>query len=770
MKQWTLRAGILLCVGLALADLQPIPIGDPPPPRLILDVSASMGPAAQEHPDDIKYGYPVTYVASRAADMRLGQAPPQVGTGATRLGEAIRRAPEGTTLILVSDGLDTDGDAIMASRDHHQKGGRVFTHPPKSSVADVGLTSLRVISERPRATFEAELHATTSGEARLTLQREDRIALERTLSFVAGETRTVELVDTVPVARDAPRARYRVRLTVGAETPNDIAENDELNVVLQAGTRRALWWGDPNLDRDALAQRSDVAIQVVDVLRAAEVRAADVLVVSNIPYYEIRGHTDVIESFVARGGSLLMLGGPDAYAGGGWGGTHLEERLSALQSKRSDRTALALVLALDHSGSMAGGALQRLRESVRTAVAGLAPDERLAVLPFSSGRDATLLTPGFVSRDDTAAVETLLHALDGLEARGSTQLLRAIQASAAHLRDVDARERRVVLLSDGDPDHELSESELEATRKILVEEQIGFGALVVGMKRVADRLVTLSSNPKDVVLLRQPGAFPDSLRRQLQRRRRSKERVNPPITLVIDDATRCPIDAKLTIHFAHRLSVHPQAIRIARLTAGRGRELLPFAAERRVGAGTVVSVAWGPEGERSIDHARATDALLPLVVRLAARSDRGLAAEINGNELMVVAPFAASLGVLSLLDGEERPVGELIEREPGMFVGPIPLADGLSIRHGDARHTLRLPARPAPEFRRIGTDEISLMRIADAGGGRLLQRGQSPPRAETFRGSSWAPWFLLAALLLFVWERHESNTAKRMALGDALAG
>ncbi len=105
---------------------------------------------------------------------------------------------------------------------------------------------------------------------------------------------------------------------------------------------------------------------------------------------------------------------------------------------------LDLVLVVDVSGSMAGEAIARAREAAQAFVAGLAPEDRVAILTF-----ADEVRPVVDFTVDRAQAQM---AIDALVAQGNTALYEATQAAALKAATSTASRRAIVLLSDGAQD------------------------------------------------------------------------------------------------------------------------------------------------------------------------------------------------------------------------------------------------------------------------------------------------------------------------------
>lgn len=115
--------------------------------------------------------------------------------------------------------------------------------------------------------------------------------------------------------------------------------------------------------------------------------------------------------------------------------------VSAEPVKTTGRDPIDVVLVLDTSGSMAGAPMQAARAAARGFVQAMGPDDRIAVISFSEEPHR--------HTDFTSDRASLGAALGGLDAQGETALYDALTAAARLLDGSAARERYVVLLSDG---------------------------------------------------------------------------------------------------------------------------------------------------------------------------------------------------------------------------------------------------------------------------------------------------------------------------------
>jgi VWFA-related protein len=135
------------------------------------------------------------------------------------------------------------------------------------------------------------------------------------------------------------------------------------------------------------------------------------------------------DNFVARIGDLPagQVGSP----------VSISQVMAAVNSD----IGVAVVLAVDVSGSMSGDPLAQARQAARTFVEGLAPTDSVALVTFGDA-----VTPVLNFTTDRGAV---LAALDSLQAVGNTALYQAASVSAFVAASAQTQRKAVILLSDG---------------------------------------------------------------------------------------------------------------------------------------------------------------------------------------------------------------------------------------------------------------------------------------------------------------------------------
>ena len=137
--------------------------------------------------------------------------------------------------------------------------------------------------------------------------------------------------------------------------------------------------------------------------------------------------------------------------------------------------AIDVVLALDVSGSMGGGALDQAKLAARDFLDGLSPDDHVAVVAFS---DTVIVIQPFTQDRGLAA-----QAIGGLVADGETTLYQATSESIQLAAGAGSGRQAVVLLSDG-VDNGSASSRRDA---LAIAETMGVPVIAIGLGADIDR-------------------------------------------------------------------------------------------------------------------------------------------------------------------------------------------------------------------------------------------------------------------------------------------
>jgi uncharacterized membrane protein len=360
-------------------------------------------------------------------------------------GDRLRR------VVLMTDGLETRGDAWRAVERLRAANIRVFTVPASVRAAtDVWVDALEVprdLRQDEPTVVHVRLRAQAATTARVSLERGERVLGQRRVRLDAGLNRipfTIRLGESGPVSLTA-----RVAADGDLITDNDVlAANATVLprprvLVLEAAADSVRYL------RDALTAQGfgvDAAAPAEAPDSVEGLRPYDAVIVSDANG-EMLGEARMraLASYVRdQGGGLLYAAGANAYGEAGLRDSPLESVLPATFEAPEKRRDLALVIALDRSYSMKGRKLELAKAATLGALELLEEEHRFGVITFDSQPEITV--PLAPVRSKRKAEDLISR----FTASGQTNMYPALQMAYRMLVDLPIKAKHVILLSDGD--------------------------------------------------------------------------------------------------------------------------------------------------------------------------------------------------------------------------------------------------------------------------------------------------------------------------------
>jgi uncharacterized membrane protein/secreted protein with Ig-like and vWFA domain len=500
-REWVsllLRCLIFLALVLGLAGAQVVRAADELSVVYLVDVSDSMAPAEREaalawvagaieslKPNDraavVLFGADALVERPLSSVRRLApvtSVPQSLNTdigAAIRLGLALLPAGSARRLVVLSDGIETMGDAAEGARLAAASGVQIAVYPlgEEREGREAMLTMVAAPTRLTRGdrfdltvTVESRDGASQSGPylALLRVLGDGGVAYEESVSLSRGENRF-----TIPLQAGAQGfARYRVQIV---PVDDDFYQNNELAAYTEiVGPPQVLLVSPPvrtDADGNALPDESDqIALALLAsgmlverttaTLLPADLPtlsdyAAIVLVDVNAKHLTPRKMA-ALQTYVRDlGGGLVVIGGPESYAPGGYYRTPLEETLPVeMQLKDQERRHnLTMIFVIDKSGSMAdtsvGGIpkVELAKEAVIRSLGLLGPLDRAGVVAFDES--AFWVVPP----EEVLDPDGLADQVGTIRASGGTDIYAGLLAVAEVVPDDPATLKHVILLTDG---------------------------------------------------------------------------------------------------------------------------------------------------------------------------------------------------------------------------------------------------------------------------------------------------------------------------------
>lgn len=362
--------------------------------------------------------------------------------------------------VILSDGVQTDGDILAEANRAREFGVKIFTVPYHRPVpGEVALRDLR-LPEKVRVGEPFNLHANIFSsrpqKVRATLKQGEAInGLDgiRDLDLKPGDND----VTFKSVVRVAGEVTYALDLQ---DIPEDrFKENNRFAVSVAVPGRPSVLYAEGNTARASYlasalsAQEFDVDVRAPREIPSSirELERYDFVILSDAPAEAVSlTQQDAIESYVRDlGGGFLFAGGEAGFGLGGWYHTTIERILPVRMDseKKRDEPQVAMVLVLDRSGSMSGLPMEMAKAAAKATADTLSSDDLIEVIAFDSA-------PTRVVRMTAAKHRARIqNDIARIQAGGGTEIFSALDAAYQSLTSTRARRKHVILLTDGQASH-----------------------------------------------------------------------------------------------------------------------------------------------------------------------------------------------------------------------------------------------------------------------------------------------------------------------------
>jgi uncharacterized membrane protein len=500
-----LRLLLVALLVLALAD--PIVSTEPPtssaPLLILVDQSESLTPEGQtllrerafslarteiaanqnkEEPRPVEvlwFGNHVL-VANEGGEGRLET----LDTSGTSIAQALRTAREmlrtgGGEVVLLSDGLQTSGDALNEARQLAAAGVSVDVWPIDAALApEARIVSMRSppslrVGEEYAVQIGIEWRPPPDPNAAAAATSEVILQLWESSSADPGEER---LLAEEPIllepgigsytfrgsANESGVLRLRANLLRADNTNDTFAQNNQgATTTLVALQPRVLIVEGQERNSEDLASalwRANIESEVIPAQRLperlSELQWYNGMVLVDVSAHDLSlGQMSSVKEFVrSEGRGLLVTGGTSGYSLGGYKDTPLEDVLpiNLDPPPRPQRSNVALLLMVDRSASMSipveVSKFDMAKEAAILSTEMLQSDDKIGILSFDTGQDWTI---PFQPIGQGLTQKQIQDTIVMLNVGGGTDIYGALDMGLPALMNQQADVRHAVLLTDG---------------------------------------------------------------------------------------------------------------------------------------------------------------------------------------------------------------------------------------------------------------------------------------------------------------------------------
>jgi Ca-activated chloride channel family protein len=358
--------------------------------------------------------------------------------------------------VLLSDGVQTDGDVLAEANRAKEFGIRLFTVPyRRPAPPEVAVRELRMPDKvKVGETFEvhADIYASRATHAQAKLYQGEALnGLEgiKELDLKAGPNDIVWR----SVVRIPGQVTYALELAQIAE--DKFQENNRYATTIDVPGRPAVLYieGTPQhaqpLTSALTAQQFDVDMRPPAGFPGSlkEMERFDFVILSDTAKEAVSLQAqELIERYVRDlGGGFLFSGGEAGYGLGGWYHTTIERILPVRMDneRKKEMPSVAMSVVIDRSGSMTGLPMEMAKAAAKATVGVLSSDDLVEVIAFDSA-------PIRYVKMQPARNRSRINAeIARIQPGGGTEIFPALDAAYQDMTVTQARKKHVILLTDG---------------------------------------------------------------------------------------------------------------------------------------------------------------------------------------------------------------------------------------------------------------------------------------------------------------------------------
>ncbi len=415
---------------------------------------------------------------------------------ALKMAAALLPTDAAQRIVLLTDGNETTSDALEQAKLLQKNGVTIDAYLlQEAQGAEVQLTALElaeVIEKNTEYEINVRIDASASQTAQLRLYKDNQMISDQSIQLNAGENR-IAFTDRT---QEGGAVIYRAEITSAEDT---MPQNNQAYaytyiddvpqiLLLQQDGSGSQW--------QALLSAGGVRVSTMEAASAPtaveEFSRYDAVVLADVSKEELPADClTALEQYVKNvGGGLMVSGGENSFALGGYYNTLLEEMLPVSMDLKTEgeEPNLGMVLVIDRSGSMMDGnygvtRMEMAKEAAIRSLDSFGANDQIGVVAFDSQAEWAVPFQLVAGNE-----ESITESIGKIQPAGGTSILPALQMAYDTLSKADTKQKHIILLTDGQAEQSGYDALMQNMQKdgiTLSTVAVGTGSDITLMERLA---------------------------------------------------------------------------------------------------------------------------------------------------------------------------------------------------------------------------------------------------------------------------------------------
>ncbi|WAA10686.1 VWA domain-containing protein [Fervidibacillus albus] len=356
----------------------------------------------------------------------------------------------GGRIVVITDGIETEGNALEVARLLQERGIEVdYSLVEEKTVDEMALSLFSVsewLYEGEQATLIVHIDSNTDGYANITLSINDREIIREQVYVKKGGNRFSFQYIVQETGLNVLKAE------IGSDSDTFAQNNTLYAVTTVKGIPKLLLVEGETSPLYELLNESGFEVDSVSPEMLPDTLSGYVryesIIFNNIPATVIPEHRmNFIEQSVREfGKGFVMIGGEYSFGLGGYFHTPIERLLPVeMEIKGSEQfPSLGVVIVLDRSSSMNGNKLILAKEAAARSVELLREKDYFGLIVFNHQPHLIIETSPIENREKT------IEKIQSVSSDGGTEFYSALQIAIDQLASLDLQRKHIILITDGE--------------------------------------------------------------------------------------------------------------------------------------------------------------------------------------------------------------------------------------------------------------------------------------------------------------------------------